>query len=145
MDKLSAFSVAFSNATPLQAQVLKHCWEAMFGRGSDYFANGNDRQFDVSDFYDESTQRLKLIAEVAAEPLPYTNAIVMEDLLDWLVEDRLLRMDSFVLRGIVYKGSFVVTDRHLKAPLNVVSLLPKVSVCHTLNEEAKGEAKEAAV
>ena len=136
MDKLSAFSVAFSNATPLQAQVLKHCWEAMFGKGSDYFANGNDRQFDVSDFYDESTQRLKLIAEVATEPLPYTNAIVMEDLLDWLVEDRLLRMDSFVLRGIVYEGSFVVTDKHLKAPLNVISLFPKVTVSNTQTEEA---------
>ena len=85
MDELSAFRVAFSNATPLQAQVLKHCWEAMFGTGSDYFANGNDRQFDVSDFYDEYTQRLKLIAEIATEPLPYTNAIVMEDLYDWLV------------------------------------------------------------
>lgn len=136
MDKLSAFSVAFSNATPLQAQVLKHCWEAMFGRGSDYFANGNDRQFGISDFYDESTQRLKLIAEVATEPLPYTNAIVMEDLLDWLVEDRLLRMDSFVLRGIVYEGSFVVTDKHLKAPLNVISLFPKVTVSNTQTEEA---------
>jgi len=136
MDKLSAFSVAFSNATPLQAQVLKHCWEGMFGRGSDYFANGNDRQFDVSDFYDESTQRLKLIAELATEPLPYTNAIVMEGLLDWLVEDRLLRMDSFVFRGIVYEGSFVVTDRHLKAPLNVISLFPKVTVSNTQTEEA---------
>jgi len=68
--------------------------------------------------------------------LPYTNAIVMEDLLDWLVEDRLLRMDSFVFRGIVYEGSFVVTDRHLKAPLNVISLFPKVTVSNTQTEEA---------
>ena len=136
MDKLSAFSVAFSNATPLHAQVLKHCWEGMFGRGSDYFANGNDRQFDVSDFYDESTQRLKLVAEVAVEPLPYTNAIVMEDLLDWLVEDRLLRMESFVLKGVIYDGSFVVTDKHLKAPLNVISLFPKVTVSNTQTEES---------
>ena len=135
MDKLSAFSVSFSNAAHLQAQVLKHYWEGMFGRGSDYFANGKDRQFDTSHFYDEDTERLKLIAEVATEPLPYTNKQVMEDLLDWLVEDRLLRMDNFILRGVVYEGAFVVTDRHLKSPLNVVELFPKVTVSNTQSEE----------
>ena len=57
-------------------------------------------------------------------------------MIGWLVEDRLLRMDSFVLRGIVYECSFVVIDRHLKAPLNVISLFPKVTVSNTQTEEA---------
>ena len=131
MDKLSAFSVAFSNATPLQAQVLNHCWQAMFGRGSNFFTKGKDRQFEISDFYDSATLRLKLIAEILSEPLPYTNALVMENILDWMVEQRLLSMNSFILRGVVYDGSFVVTDKHLRAPLNVVRLFEKVTVSNT--------------
>ena len=135
MDKLAAFSVTFANVTKLQAQVLEHCWSEMFGKESDYFADSNKTKLETRRFYNASTQRLKLMAEIKTKPLPYTNAKVMTDLLESVVETALLRVDSFILGGVVYEGSFVVTDKHLKAPLNVISFQPKVSVSDTETKE----------
>ena len=139
MEKLSAISVAFSNATPTQAELLTTCWTLMFGKGSDYFGQG--KEFDVYDIYDETTQRLKLWAEVAGEPLPdIYSAEDLSRVIDWVVEEKFLLYKDPSLWGVVYQGSFVVTEEHLKAPLNVVNLFPKVSVLNTETEEGCYEA-----
>lgn len=131
MDKFSAFSVSFSNVNSYQSKVLCLFWDEMFTESSEKTAG--ERSYITSDFYDESRSRLRLIAEIAEEPLPYINARVMEEIIDWIAENML--RDFFVLRGVTYMGAFIVTDAHLQAPLNIIRLLPKEAVSNTQTDE----------
>lgn len=134
MDKLSALSVAFSNVTPLQAAVLQQAWAMLFDAEDSGSLSRSIPTMTVDSFYDDSSLKLKLIAEVSSETLPFTNVRLLEEVLHWICNDVLLQ-DSTLFTDVRYDGAFVVTEKHLQAPLNVFSLLPKVSVSNTQTKE----------
>ena len=134
MDKLAALSVTFSIVTPSQASVLQRAWAMLFDAEDSGSKSRCIPTMTVDGFYDESSLKLRLIAEVSSETLPFTNVRLVEEMLHWLCDEILLK-DKTLFKNVRYDGAFVVTEKHLHAPLNVFNLFPKVSVSNTQTKE----------